>query len=212
MKYILFLLLLPVVGWSQKLGYVDATNLVIKRPTYAVGWSQGEMLPMKINPVGVFISDEGFNAFPTYGLTYPNRNIWPGPSSFFADDSSRSKISVTINAKDCEYIALLFDNSNKYEDIDSITRSKFRVASPPTGNTNVTIDSIEQRVWLDIDNRLAGDYIALTNNVFKRVDDAIRLAGGTWIINKLNRAVTDRGDEFDLRRQIGRKYLRKQED
>lgn len=124
-------------------------------------------------------------------------------------DSSRFKISITIGARDCEYVSLLIEKTNKFEGLDSTLKSKFRIASPPSNATNVVVDSIEGRVWLDINRSLSMDITALHANCFKRVDDAIRLTNSTWIVNKLNRDATSRDGDYDSRRSIGRLYLRK---
>lgn len=129
-------------------------------------------------------------------------------------DSSKSKISVTLVGKDVKYISLMFEKINQHEDIDSICKSKFRVQNPPNNNASVVIDSIEQRVWLHFVTRLSFDPLALhpANNVFSRVDAAVRLSGGAWIINKLNRSLSDIDSRYTDILSIGNKYLKKQED
>lgn len=124
-------------------------------------------------------------------------------------DSSRFKISVTINARDCEYISLLMDKTNKFEALDSTLKVKFRVASPPSNSTNVVVDSIEGRAWLSITRSLSIDLVAMHANSFKRVSDAIRATTSIWVINKLDRDANQRDGDYDTQRAIGRLYLRK---
>lgn len=124
-------------------------------------------------------------------------------------DSSKFKISVTINARDCEYVSLLMERNNKFENLDSTLKAKFRVASPPSNATNVIIDSIEGRAWLDICRSLSIDITALHANCFKRVSDAVRATTSVWIINKLDKDATQRDSDYDFRRAFGRDYLRK---
>lgn len=128
---------------------------------------------------------------------------------FSQSDSSRFKISITINARDCEYITLVMEKTNKFEALDSTLKNKFRVSSPPSGSTNVVVDSVEGRAWLDIMRSLSIDITALHANCFKRVSDAIRLTNSVWIVNRLDKDATQRDSDFDTRRAFGREYLRK---
>lgn len=127
-------------------------------------------------------------------------------------DSSRFKISITIGARDCEYISILMEKNNKFEPLDSTLKAKFRVASPPSNSTNVVVDSIELRCWLDIMRSLSIDITAMHANCFKRVSDAIIATGSVWVINKLARDANIRDSDYDTRRAVGRLYLRKLQD
>lgn len=127
-------------------------------------------------------------------------------------DSGKVKISLQIQARDCEYIAAAaFEKSNKFEPIDSVLKSKFRVASPPADNTNVTVDSIEVRVYRTIMQILRDDVKAVHKNVYKRLNDALTANGNVWIIDKINKDFKIIDDPYDIVRLLGRKYLRKEQ-
>jgi hypothetical protein len=131
--------------------------------------------------------------------------------SFAQIDSSKTKVSITLAAKDCEYIANAFEKTNKYEDVDSVAKKRFRVASPPTNNANVQIDSVEGRVLVDVFEKLCYDVVALndTNNVTKRFFTALLVTGNTWIAQKANKIKANISDAYDFKRVLGRDYLRK---
>lgn len=128
-------------------------------------------------------------------------------------DSSKTKLSIIIAAKNCEYISLLFEKNNKYEDIDSTTKKKFRIASPPTNNTNVQIDSVESRILADLYGNLSYDPVALsdTTKCLKDYEDACRASGGVWLNIRIDRIKKDKRSQYDVFRDAGRLYLRKQE-
>lgn len=129
--------------------------------------------------------------------------------SFSQVDSSRSKISLSITAKDCEYVVKTFEKSNKFEDLDSTLKKKFRGASPPSNNNNVTIDSVEVRVYRSIMQMLRDDVVAVQNNVYKRISDLLIANGNAWIIDKLSKDLQVVSDQYDQIRTIGRAYLTK---
>jgi hypothetical protein len=134
-------------------------------------------------------------------------------SGYCQTDSSKTKISLSIAAKDCEYISLKFEKSNKFEDIDSTVKRKFRdPGGAPTNNTSVQLDSIEVRVWRDIMNDLRFDIIAVHENVYKRISDALISNGNTWIVNKLSKDFEPIDAQYDDLRTLGRKYLKKEQD
>lgn len=128
-------------------------------------------------------------------------------------DSSKTKVSINLAAKTCEYIIQYFENTNKFEDIDSVLKKRFRVQSPPTNNNNVQIDSIEGKVLMSIYTRLTQDPIALSDTTkhLKRFSEALRQTGSSWLNSRIDRTQKDKSDQDDQLRTLGRSYLLKQE-
>lgn len=135
----------------------------------------------------------------------------------FAQVDGKTKLSVTLAAKDCEYIVKYFEKTNKYEDIDSVLKKKWRVASPPTNNASVIIDSVQGNVLFDIWNKLSVDNVATsdTAKVHKRFSDACREttgANGSWLRDKItNSGLKQFVKEQDDTRANGVLYLIKQQ-
>lgn len=128
-------------------------------------------------------------------------------------DSSRTKVSITIAAKTVQYISLFYEKGNKYEDIDSVSKKRFRVQSPPSGNNNVILDSIEGRVLLEIYNKLSEDVFTLsdTTKITKDFEAGCRNSGGVWLNKKIDNVKKDKKSVSDNRISAGDAYLRKQE-
>lgn len=128
----------------------------------------------------------------------------------FGQDSSKTKINVTIQARDVEYIGFFAGAQNRYEDLDSTMKALFRVTNTPTGNTNVTINSVEARVWLDIYRRLVTEVTALQQNVHSRIETALRVVNNVWLTNKLDNQVNTFNNNYQDLRQHGRNRLKKE--
>lgn len=125
-------------------------------------------------------------------------------------DSSSVKINVNIQARDLEYMAAVLPYSLEYEDVYDAAKAKFRVASPPSGNTNVAIDSVTVGTWLKIALLLQDNTIAVAANVYSRVEAVLRAKNNAWLTGKLNWYIADGTNYYNNLRAIGRKRLRKQ--
>lgn len=125
-----------------------------------------------------------------------------------------SIIAPIAEARDCEYIGYFTGFDEKYQDIDSSLRSKFRPAfSAPSGTTAVTVGGATARAWYEVIYRLRREAAALSgnNNPFTRLDAAVRATGNTWLINALNTDATDwDAAGYTNNRSAGRKRLKRE--
>lgn len=125
-----------------------------------------------------------------------------------------SIISVTIQARDCEYIGYFTGHEDRYQDIDSSLKSKFRpAASAPSGTTNVIVAGATARAWFDIAYRLVREPAAINGNntPFTRIDVALRAVSNTWLTAALNQDIIDwDASGYSNNRNIGRKRLKKE--
>lgn len=125
-----------------------------------------------------------------------------------------SIISVTLQARDCEYIGYFTWQEERYQDIDSAMKSKFRpAASAPSGTANVVLGGATARAWFDIAYRLVREAPAVNGNntPFTRLDAALRAVGNTWLTNALNQDIIewDAGG-YTNNRSAGRKRLKRE--
>lgn len=124
-----------------------------------------------------------------------------------------SIISVTIQARDCEYIGY-FTNEDKYQDIDSAMKSKFRPpANAPSGTTNVTLGGATARAWYEVVYRLRREAEALNgnNNPFTRIDAAVRAVSNTWLTTALDADSTAWDNNgYTIKRTAGRQRLKRE--
>lgn len=124
--------------------------------------------------------------------------------------SDSAKITVTIQARDCEYMGSFIAFHPDYEDLFDAMKLKFRVANPPTGTTNVVIDTIYTIQWVRVSERLRDDPYAIGGNVYSRVDAALRAINNSYLTSRLD-ALNNRDTElFTNYRTLGRLKLRRQ--
>lgn len=123
-----------------------------------------------------------------------------------------SIIAPIIQARDCEYIGYFSGSEDRWQDIDSSLKSKFRPAfSAPSGTTNVTVGGATARAWFDIAYRLVREAPAVNGNntVFTRLDAALRAVGNTWLTNALNQDIIDwDAAGYTNNRNAGRRRLK----
>jgi hypothetical protein len=132
------------------------------------------------------------------------------PAISFCQDSSRLKPSVTLQARDCEFIASFIQLETKFVDLDSVLISKFRITTSPTGTDNVVIPAVENRVWIDIYRRLSLSSVALRQNTFTRFETALTATAHTWLTSRITANQTDNQDQFSATRKYGRERLKKE--
>lgn len=130
-------------------------------------------------------------------------------SNVIAQDEN-TKVTVTIQARDCEFLGYFISNAPEYEDLYDGMKVKFRVASPPLGTTNVQLDTIPIGQWLSVSTKLRIDPYAIGGSVYSRVDAALRAVGNSYLTARLN--AMDAGDTevFTSFRTLGRFRLRRQ--
>ncbi len=132
------------------------------------------------------------------------------PCIVFAQDNDATKVTVTIQARDCEYIGSFISFNENYEDLFDAMKAKFRVASPPTGTTNVVLDTIPIGQWLGVSRQLRQDPYGIAGSVFSRYDVALRAANNIYMTGRLNTMDANDTDIFTGFRTLGRIRLRKQ--
>lgn len=124
--------------------------------------------------------------------------------------SDSAKITVTIQARDCEFIGSFVAFHPDFEDLFDAMKLKFRVANPPTGTANVVIDTIYTIQWVRVSERLRDDPYAIGGSVYSRVDVALRAISNSYLTGRLD-ALNARDTElFTNFRTLGRLKLRRQ--
>ncbi len=129
-----------------------------------------------------------------------------------AQDSSKLKPQIIIQARDCE-IALVYSRSTKkLQDLDSVLLVKFRPpATAPTGTTSVTIDGVEARAWLEILTIMGSNTAIIRGGTFDRVKTVLLASGHSWLVTKVNRETADSDDQWTGFRKFGRDYGKKED-
>lgn len=127
-----------------------------------------------------------------------------------AQDNEETKVTVILQARDCEFIGLYVAHAPEFEELFDAMKAKFRIASPPSGSTAVTIDTIPIGQWLNVSAKLRTSPYAIIGSVWARYDAALRTAGNTFMTARLN--ATDAADTevFTNYRLVGRAKLRRQ--
>lgn len=124
-----------------------------------------------------------------------------------AQDSSKLKVSATIQARDIEVIAQYIFNIDAYEEMWDNIKAKFRVPNPPSGATNVVVDTVELALWADLNNYLKNNpYFKTTYN---RVNAVLSALGQSWLTARLNEQEAYFNDRQNSLQQFGRQKLRK---
>lgn len=101
-------------------------------------------------------------------------------------DSNLVKISVVITFKEVNYMgSFIYDNDPVYGDLADSVKTKYRGQADPSEANSVTITGTIG-AWIAVDNKLRADAIAVSNNQFKKVDDALKLlTTQTFLIRQL---------------------------
>jgi hypothetical protein len=121
-----------------------------------------------------------------------------------------AKVTVTIQARDCEFIGFYIAHAPEFEDLFDGMKVKFRVTTPPTGTTNVIVDTIPIGQWLSLSAKLRTDPYAIGGSVFSRYDAALRAANNSYMTARLDAMNTGDTEVFTNFRLAGRGRLRKQ--
>ena len=124
----------------------------------------------------------------------------------YAQDSVR--VTINVQARDCEYIGGFLFNDNTAEDLYDTLKAKFRVANPPTGNTTVSVTGYTQD-WLNVASRLNNDATAIKALCTRRVLDLLVAVNQAYLTGKLTALDTSDTITFQSHRQFGRSKLRR---
>lgn len=127
-----------------------------------------------------------------------------------AQDNDNTKVTVTLQARDCEFAGYFIAHVPEFEEMYDAMKAKFRVAVPPTGTANVVIDTIPIGQWVAISAKLRTDPYAIGGSVWARYDAALRAAGNTYMTGRLNEMDTGDTQIFTNYRTLGRFRLRRQ--
>jgi hypothetical protein len=130
--------------------------------------------------------------------------------AFTQVDSAQLKVTVTLQARDAEYIGFFIGHNIDYEDLFDALKAKFRVTSPPAGTTNVTVDTIAIAQWLGVSAKLRTDPYAIGGSVFSRIDASLRAVNHAYLTGRLNVMDSEDAGVFTNFRLLGRFKLRKQ--
>ena len=124
----------------------------------------------------------------------------------FSQDSV--KVTLSVQARDCEYIGAFAFNHDSLEELWDSLKVKFRVPNPATGNTTVSVTAYTLD-WLSVLNRLNNDATALKAQCTKRVSDLLRAVNQPYLTGKLNALDVADQNTFQSMRQFGRSKLRR---
>ena len=131
----------------------------------------------------------------------------------FAQDSAKLKPQITIQARDCEVILSFARLNKKLQDLDSVLLTKFRPpATAPTGTTNVVVDGVEARAWLEAMTRCGDNTAVVRGGTFDRVKTALLNSGHSWLVTKVNNEAIESDAIWVFIRVLGRKDGKKEED
>ena len=125
-------------------------------------------------------------------------------------DSSKLTTTISIQARDLEYITWVNGFTAILEDVYDKAKLQFRVPVPPSGTTSIILDSITLNNCIILNNFLRNDYIAVQNNIYKRVNDMLRILGQSYLVTQLDIIAATDDAELQNRRQFGRKRLKKE--
>lgn len=118
------------------------------------------------------------------------------------------KITIAPQTRDLEYIASIGFTDNALENFFDSLKVKFRVPSPPTGNTTVSFTAYTMD-WVLLIQRLKTDEVALQANCTSRIEALLRAVGQTYLTAKIDDVDTDKIGVYTNRRQFGRSRLRR---
>lgn len=122
-------------------------------------------------------------------------------------DSAAVKINLSVQARDIELISGLLPYSEEYEDAYDAAKAKFRVQTPPTGTTSVSIDSVEVGTWLNIWLVLKRNPYAIGASVDSRIETVLRAKNNVWLTGKINALIVDGTNYYNHLKDLGRKRL-----
>lgn len=145
--------------------------------------------------------------------------FWVSAAGAFAQlDSSKIRIGgIIIKGKICDNILYFVKyNPGSFPLMDSVFKVKY--LNPPSNNTDVTIDSVNNKEWLKMWRMFNTDVISLRENWDKDLKDELNLHGTTWIKQRIlkdtqgSTNIMGTDEEGNARRKEGQKYGKKEND
>lgn len=128
-----------------------------------------------------------------------------------ADSAKVTVSNVVIKAKDMYYIKFFLPDNNRNENLDS-TINRIERTTSPGNNTDVTINSIERRVWREVYSTLYSQMPAWHGDVQKRVRAALILINDPWLNDKIPKDETEINTGYDNIVVVGKKMAKKEND
>lgn len=125
--------------------------------------------------------------------------------------SQNTIVSPVIQARDLEYIGSFLSGDDRFQDLDSSLKSKFRPAfSAPSGTTNVTVGGVTNGTWAQLMYVPLRDVYASqgNNSVFSRVDTNLRALSNTYLTAQLDADATAFDNTTTSFRASGRSRLK----
>lgn len=130
----------------------------------------------------------------------------------FSQDSSKLKTSgIILKGKDCDAVGYFIRTDiGNYPDLDSLIKVIYR--NPPGNAANVTLDSIPAKQWLRIVRSMKINQICLLQGVYDRVNNELRLHGGSWMVGKLDKDNIVSDAEYSQLKNDGQRFAKKNDD
>lgn len=130
--------------------------------------------------------------------------------SFGQTDSNTVKISVVITFKELNYMgSFIYDDDVTFGDLADTVKVKYRGQSDPSEATSVTITGTIG-AWLAVNSRLRADNVAVLNNQFKKIDDALKLlTTQTFLQRQLVAWDANDASSFQSRKSYGKSRNRR---
>jgi hypothetical protein len=117
-------------------------------------------------------------------------------------------VTITPQARDLEFIATVIYIDTAFENMYDSIKSKFRVLTPPTGNTTVSITATSLD-WLAVFKRINRNHTAIKANCNSRINTLLRAANVTYLTTNLDNLDAQDATDFQDDRRIGRIILRR---
>jgi len=124
-----------------------------------------------------------------------------------AQDSTR--ITLSVGARDLEYIAAFIFNDDAVEDLYDTIKLKFRVQNPPTNLQAVSITAYTFE-WVIVYIQLNNDATALKTNCASRMEALLRAVNQPYLTGRINEIQAAYISTAIAHRQFGRAKLRRQ--
>lgn len=125
-------------------------------------------------------------------------------------DSANTKLAVTIQARDIEFLINYTGVENQFKAMDSVFAKKLSGSSAPSGTTNVSCDSVKAKHWLLIFERIRQDALAVDQGIFNRLKTSLNNTSFGWLTLRVTRSDDVANAYQSDMRQRGRKIARRE--
>ena len=129
-------------------------------------------------------------------------------SSILVNAQDSTKITISPQTRDIEYIGALIFNDNAVEDLYDSLKVKFRIVTPTTNLTVVSVTAYTMD-WINVYNRLTNDPVALKSLTAKRIYDLLIAVNQTYLTTKLTDMDAADQNTYIAFRVFGRSKIRR---